>query len=91
MRKNKDYQLTNHFEQLLKKAENITAKYNKPLNLKKLPVAKRVFPKEQVSENIKEEVLTGWSEKQSNNGSSIINNSGDSAIHALETKRHSKP
>jgi hypothetical protein len=46
MRKNKDFQLTNHFEELLKKAENITAKYNKPLPLKKLPVAKRVFPKE---------------------------------------------
>lgn len=43
MRTNKDCQLTNHFEELLKKAENITAKYNNPIPLKKLPVARRVF------------------------------------------------
>jgi len=42
-RKNQDVQLNHHFEDLLKKAENITAKYTQPVLFKKLPVAKKGF------------------------------------------------
>jgi hypothetical protein len=55
-------QLTHHFEDLLKKAEKITSKYNQqPALLKKLPVAKRVFENTfHGDENIKDDSPTAW-------------------------------
>ena len=54
-------QLTHHFEDLLKRAEKITSKYNQPAYLKKLPVAKKVFENLfHGDENIEDEVPTAW-------------------------------